>query len=59
MRRDPTDTSYQTLWHYHLTFPLANLILLLVGIPLMFNYERGKERADRDRRASVRLLLRR
>ena len=34
--------SYQTLWHYHLTFPLANLILLLVGIPLMFNYERGK-----------------
>ena len=40
--RDPTDTSYQTLWHYHLTFPLANLILLLVGIPLMFNYERGK-----------------
>ena len=42
MRRDPTDTSYQTLWHYHLTFPLANLILLLVGIPLMFNYERGR-----------------
>ena len=42
MLRDPTDTSYQTLWHYHLTFPLANLILLLVGIPLMFNYERGK-----------------
>lgn len=42
MRRDPDDTSYQTLWHYHLTFPLANLILLLVGIPLMFNYERGK-----------------
>lgn len=42
MRRDPDDTSFQTLWHYHLTFPLANLILLLVGIPLMFNYERGK-----------------
>ena len=42
MRRDPDDTSYQTLWHYHLTFPLANVILLLVGIPLMFNYERGK-----------------
>lgn len=42
MRRDPDDTSYQTLWHYHLTFPLANVILLLVGIPLMFTYERGK-----------------
>jgi|GEM_PF-341934 len=42
MRRDPDDNSYQTLWHYHLTFPLANLLLLLVGIPLMFNYERGR-----------------
>ena len=42
MKRDPDDTSYQTLWHYHLTFPLANLILLLVGIPLMFTYERGR-----------------
>ena len=42
MDRDPSDTSYQTLWHYHLTFPLANLILLLVGIPLMFTYERGR-----------------
>lgn len=42
MERDPDDTSYQTLWHYHLTFPLANLILLLVGIPLMFTYERGR-----------------
>ncbi|MEM1448021.1 MAG: LptF/LptG family permease [Planctomycetota bacterium] len=42
MRRDPDDMSYQTLWHYHLTFPLANVILLLIGIPLMFNYERGR-----------------
>ncbi len=42
MARDPDDNSYQTLWHYHLTFPLANLLLLLVGIPLMFNYERGR-----------------
>ncbi|MFT5733916.1 MAG: lipopolysaccharide export system permease protein [Planctomycetota bacterium] len=42
MERDPADTSYQTLWHYHLTFPLANIILLLVGIPLMFTYERGR-----------------
>ncbi|MEM9801982.1 MAG: LptF/LptG family permease [Planctomycetota bacterium] len=42
MKRDPDDTSYQTLWHYHLTFPLANVILLLIGIPLMFNYERSR-----------------
>ena len=42
MERDPADTSYQTLWHYLLTFPLANVILLLVGIPLMFTYERGR-----------------
>lgn len=42
MERDPDDTSYQTLWHYHLTFPLANVILLLIGIPLMFNHERGR-----------------
>lgn len=42
IRREPADLSYQTLWHYQLTFPLANLILLLVGLPLLFNYERGK-----------------
>ncbi|MEZ6018074.1 MAG: LptF/LptG family permease [Planctomycetota bacterium] len=42
MRREPADLTYQTLWHYHLTFPLANVILLLVGLPLLFNYERGK-----------------
>ena len=42
IRLDPSSRSFQTLWHYHLTFPLANVILLLVGIPLMFNYERGK-----------------
>ena len=42
MRRDPDDVTYQTLWHYNLTFPLANFILLLVGIPVMFGYERGR-----------------
>ena len=42
MRRDPDDVAYQTLWHYNLTFPLANLVLLLVGIPVMFVYERGR-----------------
>lgn len=42
IRREPEDLTYQTLWHYHLTFPLANLILLLVGLPLLFTYERGR-----------------
>jgi len=42
MRREPTHPAWQTLWHYHLTFPLANLVLLLVGLPLMFTYERGR-----------------
>jgi lipopolysaccharide export LptBFGC system permease protein LptF len=42
IRREPDDTAFRTLWHYHLTFPLANLILLLVGLPLLFHYERGQ-----------------
>lgn len=41
MRRDPDHVAYQTLWQYNLTFPLANLVLLLVGLPLMLSYERG------------------
>ncbi|MCP3918256.1 MAG: YjgP/YjgQ family permease [bacterium] len=46
MRRDPDDVAYQTLWHYQFTFPLANLVLLLVGLPVLFRYER-KSGADR------------
>lgn len=42
IRREPEDLTYQTLWHYHLTFPLANVILLLVGLPMLFTYERGR-----------------
>ena len=42
MQREPEDMTYRTLWHYHLTFPLANVILLLVGLPLLFQYERGR-----------------
>ena len=34
--------AWATLWHYHLTFALANLVLVLVGVPLMFNHERGR-----------------
>ncbi|MFT5051100.1 MAG: lipopolysaccharide export system permease protein [Chlamydiales bacterium] len=42
MRRDPDNVVYQTLWQYHLTFPLANLVLLLVAIPVMLGFERGR-----------------
>ena len=42
MQRDPDNIVYRTLWQYHLTFPLANLVLLLVGIPVMLGYERGR-----------------
>jgi lipopolysaccharide export LptBFGC system permease protein LptF len=41
-RRDPDNTQYQTLLQYHLTFPLANLVLLLVALPFLMNQERGK-----------------
>jgi len=27
---------------YHLTFPLANLILLLVGLPILLRHDRGR-----------------
>jgi lipopolysaccharide export system permease protein len=41
-RRDPDSVVYETLMQYHLTFPLANLILLLVGLPLAFRHDRGR-----------------
>ena len=40
--RDPDNTEYQTLLQYNLTFPLANLVLLLVALPFMVGRERGK-----------------
>ena len=39
---DPDNVLYQTLLQYHLTFPLANIVLLLVGLPLMMRQERGR-----------------
>jgi len=42
IRRDPDDVVYRTLWQYHLTFPLANIVLLLIGVPVMLGYERGR-----------------
>ncbi|MFN0009206.1 MAG: LptF/LptG family permease [Planctomycetota bacterium] len=41
-RRNPDDVVYQTLTQYHLTFPLANLVLLLVGIPLLMRRDRSR-----------------
>jgi len=40
--RDPDNVLYQTLLQYHLTFPLANIVLLLVGLPLMLRQDRGR-----------------
>ncbi|MDF1837387.1 MAG: LptF/LptG family permease [Planctomycetota bacterium] len=42
MSREPEDSAFNTLWHYLLTFPLANVVLLLVGLPVLFQYERGR-----------------
>ncbi len=41
-RRDPDNVVYQTLLQYHVTFPLANLVLVLVGMPLLMRYERRR-----------------
>ncbi len=40
--RDPDNLQYQTLFHYNITFPLANLVLLLITLPFLFGRERGK-----------------
>jgi len=40
--RDPTNLEYQTLFHYHLTFPLGNLVLVLLTLPFLLGRERGK-----------------
>jgi lipopolysaccharide export system permease protein len=41
-RRDPSNLEYQTLFHAQLTFPLANVVLLLIALPFLFGRERGK-----------------
>ena len=41
-RRDPDNVQYQTLLQYLLTFPLANFVLLLVGLPILMRHERSK-----------------
>lgn len=42
MHRDPDNREFQTLLQYNLTFPLANLVLLLVAVPFLVGRERGK-----------------
>ena len=42
LRRDPDNREYQTLLQYNITFPLANLVLLLVALPFLVGRERGK-----------------
>jgi lipopolysaccharide export LptBFGC system permease protein LptF len=39
-RRDPDNVVNQTLLQYHLTFPLACVVLLLVGVPLLLRHEK-------------------
>lgn len=40
--RDPDNVQYRTLMNYLVTFPLANLVLLLVGLPFLMQFERGR-----------------
>jgi len=39
--RDPDNVAYRTLLQYHVTFPLGNLVLVLVGLPLLLRHDRG------------------
>ncbi len=41
-RRDPDNVKWQTLLQYQLSFPMANLVLLLVALPFLFRLGRGK-----------------
>lgn len=41
-RRNPDDVVYQTLSQYHLTFAMANLVLLLVGVPVLMRSDRRR-----------------
>ncbi len=41
-RRDPSNLQMQTLLQYLFTFPLANVVLLLVGLPFMVGRDRGR-----------------
>ena len=38
----PGNASYQLEFHVHFTFPLANIVLLLLALPFAVNFERGR-----------------
>lgn len=38
--RDPDNVVYQTLLQYDLTFPLASIVLMLVGLPILMQHEK-------------------
>jgi lipopolysaccharide export system permease protein len=40
--RDPSNLEYQTLFHYLLTFPLSNVVLVLLTMPFLLGRDRGK-----------------
>jgi len=42
LERSPSDGQYRTIFHYHLSFPLAGIVLLLVGLPFALGQERGR-----------------
>jgi lipopolysaccharide export system permease protein len=42
LAREPSNLQYRTLLQYNRTFPLAGLVLLLVGLPFVVGDERGK-----------------
>ena len=41
-RRNPDDRSYQMVLQYHVTFPLGNVVLVLIGLPLLMHHERRR-----------------
>ncbi len=42
LAREPSSATLRTLFHYNMTFPLAGLVLLLVGLPFLVGQERGR-----------------
>jgi LPS export ABC transporter permease LptG len=38
--RNPQDRRMKILLHYHITFPISNLLLLLLGVPFVLRHER-------------------
>lgn len=41
LARSPRDVQYRTLYHNQLSFPLAGIVLLLVGLPFVVSNRRG------------------